>query len=217
MPHHDLESFYWVMVWILLRHSAHNHVDGASACTEPFDQASDGLAGKVKQAWIFQFKEPLEIPSNKPLTDLMKQLRKVFGEYHRMRNNHPGHEMFAQSLDIAIKSSEWPSSDCAIFYTRPNEGDTDNGIVYARISPPTPGPGRLSERTASSNVHENITPAEDPAEVSTAAAQLSELAGSDSDGFEGGELPALVPSRKRRSSFDDDEEHVRKKSRSSRQ
>lgn len=31
--HHDLESFFWVLLWITLRHTEHDHENGKRGCT----------------------------------------------------------------------------------------------------------------------------------------------------------------------------------------
>ncbi|KAJ7044555.1 hypothetical protein C8F04DRAFT_942097, partial [Mycena alexandri] len=40
---HDLESFYWLLVWLLLRHTDHFHIDGPDACSGVFDGEARGL------------------------------------------------------------------------------------------------------------------------------------------------------------------------------
>ncbi|KAJ7211290.1 hypothetical protein GGX14DRAFT_624153 [Mycena pura] len=47
-PHHDLESFYWLLVWMILRHTAHVHGDRAMACSRLFDPSGD----TTKSGWI---------------------------------------------------------------------------------------------------------------------------------------------------------------------
>ncbi|KAK7048063.1 hypothetical protein R3P38DRAFT_1849816 [Favolaschia claudopus] len=38
--HHDLESFYWLLVWMTLRHVAHTHPSGDHACGDLFDTST---------------------------------------------------------------------------------------------------------------------------------------------------------------------------------
>ena len=47
---HDLESFYWLLVWTLLRHSDHDQ--GPSACSKLFDVEDRELAAAQKRTWL---------------------------------------------------------------------------------------------------------------------------------------------------------------------
>ncbi|KAJ7211291.1 hypothetical protein GGX14DRAFT_624161, partial [Mycena pura] len=47
-PHLDLESFYWLLIWMILQHTEHVHGDGAMACSRLFDPLGD----TTKCGWI---------------------------------------------------------------------------------------------------------------------------------------------------------------------
>ncbi|KAJ7729702.1 hypothetical protein DFH07DRAFT_756601, partial [Mycena maculata] len=47
-PHHDLESFYWLLIWMILRHTAHSHPEGSMACSNLFDRSGN----VAKLGWI---------------------------------------------------------------------------------------------------------------------------------------------------------------------
>ncbi|KAF9004084.1 hypothetical protein BDQ17DRAFT_476421 [Cyathus striatus] len=65
MSHHDLESFYWVMIWILLRYA--NHKQGHKACSQLFDHADNYVAKALKEHWLYiPDLEPLMIDENAP-------------------------------------------------------------------------------------------------------------------------------------------------------
>ncbi|KAF8996049.1 hypothetical protein BDQ17DRAFT_1430015 [Cyathus striatus] len=236
-PHHDLESCYWVMVFTFLRHSAHNHELDAEACTSLFDHSKRYSAMVYKHSWLAQCSEPLEIPSNRPLTDLMKDLRRIFRTYHMTMMNHPRHEQLVQTMDMNLKAPGWPSSDSSVCHKWSKEQD-DNKSADASVA-------RCSSRFAALNAAEADIPPEEPAparESSTVAAQAFELPGYDSDGLEADGQPTpdenspierqfedakehepsefkpaswRCESRKRKLPFDDSEEHVGKKSRGS--
>ncbi|KAJ7439810.1 hypothetical protein B0H11DRAFT_555042 [Mycena galericulata] len=47
-PHHDLESFYWLLVWMVLRHTNHDNEHGTLACSKLFDTHEPDK----KRSWI---------------------------------------------------------------------------------------------------------------------------------------------------------------------
>ncbi|KAJ7149355.1 hypothetical protein C8R46DRAFT_524650 [Mycena filopes] len=48
-PWHDLESFYWLLIWVILRYTYHGHDDGNAACHNLFDAAKPADA---KRTWL---------------------------------------------------------------------------------------------------------------------------------------------------------------------
>ena len=74
---HDLESFYWVFCWIVLRHTA-CHLKGfendrLTACKKLFVTDSAFSAEGIKLKW-FNNDVHIEIPGNVPLTTLANKL-----------------------------------------------------------------------------------------------------------------------------------------------
>ncbi|KAJ7134503.1 hypothetical protein C8R44DRAFT_427053 [Mycena epipterygia] len=69
-PKHDLESFYWLLVWIVLRYTAHTDEAGALACHELFEIRKPAV---MKRNWIL---EKIPLPDfNSPLYKLMVIIR----------------------------------------------------------------------------------------------------------------------------------------------
>ncbi|KAJ7035615.1 hypothetical protein C8F04DRAFT_513306 [Mycena alexandri] len=50
---HDLESLYWLLIWVILRYTAHIHSDGQFACHELFG-ANPKKAATLKRDWLNQ-------------------------------------------------------------------------------------------------------------------------------------------------------------------
>ncbi|KAJ7267440.1 hypothetical protein C8J57DRAFT_365997 [Mycena rebaudengoi] len=59
---HDLESFYWLLTWMILRHTAHVHYDENLACHELFDARTDKQAAVRKANWITQLTPLPKLP-----------------------------------------------------------------------------------------------------------------------------------------------------------
>ncbi|KAI0820914.1 hypothetical protein BC628DRAFT_819470 [Trametes gibbosa] len=76
--HHDLESFIWVLVWIVLRHTEHNHRRKTEACSVTFIYGDDDNATSAKRNWVMARETaPLAITNNAPLTNLLAGLHKL--------------------------------------------------------------------------------------------------------------------------------------------
>ncbi|KAJ7497662.1 hypothetical protein FB451DRAFT_1550478 [Mycena latifolia] len=84
---HDLESFYYILIWILLRYADHSSPDGEYACSLLFDKSLDALAIDVK----------------------------VF--YHQSSSSHGAtgvpatHASVLAAFDTALSSDTWPQKD----------------------------------------------------------------------------------------------------------
>ncbi|OJT05821.1 hypothetical protein TRAPUB_3316 [Trametes pubescens] len=120
---HDLESFYWVLVWIVLRHTAHNY-PGATrqeACSHVFKFGNDNEASTAKAGWFYN-RVPLIIDRNPPLTDLMVQLQEIVYESTRPRRGvgEPlTYSVFLDIFDAAIERQDWPTNDPALPFIPP--------------------------------------------------------------------------------------------------
>jgi hypothetical protein len=78
---HDLESFYWILAWIALRHLKRDHPAGTLACTNLFD-AQDSRnkddskrAADRKKLWLER--EPPNIDKNPLLSLLLSDLTNI--------------------------------------------------------------------------------------------------------------------------------------------
>ena len=108
-PHHDIESFYWVLLWMVLRHS--DHGQGEAFYTRAFNP--DPLGPHLKLPWlvIMQGKRgfPLIINGDEPLTELMQRLKELVLEQvlHAQipSGNHTPvltHDAVVKMLDAAL-------------------------------------------------------------------------------------------------------------------
>ncbi|EIW58068.1 uncharacterized protein TRAVEDRAFT_21480 [Trametes versicolor FP-101664 SS1] len=119
---HDLESFYWVLLWTVLRHTAHNHPDGRHlACASVFKSGDDRDAWSAKCGWVHA-NAPFIIDQNSPLTDLMAHLRDLL----RIANAPYGptrrritYGAFLDAFDAAIAREDWPDDDPALPFAPP--------------------------------------------------------------------------------------------------
>ncbi|KAJ7602195.1 hypothetical protein DFH06DRAFT_912572, partial [Mycena polygramma] len=123
--HHDLESVYWLLIWMILRHTKHNHLRGANACSSLFD---DAIGTENKWGWI---SVPSPVHDKKsPLFQLAEGLRFQI----RQQNYQPSESKYESSTDpvptqhsefLAIFETEladpgWPTGDAAIPFKLPS-------------------------------------------------------------------------------------------------
>ncbi|KAH9896021.1 hypothetical protein C8Q73DRAFT_462505 [Cubamyces lactineus] len=122
---HDLESFFWVLLWIVLRHTAHNHADGRNACDLTFPFGSDTLAAGMKSSWLRR-QSPLLIANNAPLTDLLDDFKDLVDDATKQPSKKPNrpsnrvpitYDRVLALFDDALIREDWPENDAAIPYT----------------------------------------------------------------------------------------------------
>ncbi|KAI0365542.1 hypothetical protein BV20DRAFT_733239 [Pilatotrama ljubarskyi] len=120
---HDLESFYWVLLWVVMRHTAFAKVD-PSACGDTFTFGDDAVgATSAKIARLFRYKT-LKIPKNGPLTALLAALSVHVYRANRVEIDDARQVplTYATMLSVfndALVRTDWPTGDMAISYNLP--------------------------------------------------------------------------------------------------
>lgn len=129
-PHHDLESIYWLLVWMILRHTKHTHSDGQLACSNLFDPT--GIT--TKQGWSAL---PTPLDTKSQLFRLAQGLRRaVLLQNLAPRieddpfDDSPGpvfitYEAFRRVFEAAL-AEEWPTDDAALPFKVPSAYPTNN-------------------------------------------------------------------------------------------
>ena len=113
--HHDLESFYWVLLWVVVRHTDHGHPVGAELCNKIFKYGSDEDSAGAKIVWLMN---PLgfTIKDNEPLTYLFEQLRQLVrnNALSMQMNGVPKPLTYDAILEVfttALHMPGWPNDD----------------------------------------------------------------------------------------------------------
>ncbi|KAH9940654.1 hypothetical protein B0H21DRAFT_794386 [Amylocystis lapponica] len=112
---HDLESFYWVFIWIVLRHTRHEHPDGVDACRQLFDKDSERSCKLAKLDWLTQ--DRLVVKDNDPLTNLVGALTDLVEEAHPTGQSVAiplTYETIIEVFEILLEEDGWPADDKAI-------------------------------------------------------------------------------------------------------
>ena len=83
---HDLRSFYWVLVCVILQHTNHAHPSSDDALLSISPAADDTKCRASKQLWLKFGVKKLTIHHNQPLTDLILQLSRTIAEGHYLED-----------------------------------------------------------------------------------------------------------------------------------
>ncbi|KAJ7497637.1 hypothetical protein FB451DRAFT_239568 [Mycena latifolia] len=113
---HDLESFYYLLIWIALRHTDHQHPDREKACSFLFDDPQESKAISLKEHWLSVHKNRLLVANNRPLSTLIDDLTVTF--FHQTDHTFSTktdatYEAVLAHFDKALASEEWPQLDPA--------------------------------------------------------------------------------------------------------
>lgn len=126
--HHDLESFYWLLIWVVLRHTQHTHNAGETAFFEVFPGDNEALAKNAKHSFRTR-EEPLAVKDNRPFSHLLSRLwLLVFKTVKSPLNPLPTlltyHDVL-HALNEALDMDDWPENDAAIpFVPLPSTPDS---------------------------------------------------------------------------------------------
>ncbi|KAM5544098.1 hypothetical protein V8D89_002284 [Ganoderma adspersum] len=115
---HDIHAFYWVLLWVLLRHTAHNmpRRKGAhpyEACARVFKLgAREEDAADAKRAWFFESRF-LVVTGNGALTALMQEFGALVSASALEPENPRAleHDAVLDVFDRALARRDWPTSD----------------------------------------------------------------------------------------------------------
>ena len=119
---HDLESVYWVLLWVILRHTQHDHPDGPRACSTYFKYDSDEGAATAKRGWLMR-KTGVRIKGNRPLTRLLMDLRTLINgnlDTSFWKRVPLTHDAMLAVFNKALERNDWPENDAAIPFKLPN-------------------------------------------------------------------------------------------------
>ena len=108
---HDLESFFWVLVWIVLRHTTHSL--GKKACNNLFNGENEEQCKGQKVGFLGGNPKPLVVAFNEPLTNLIKEFRLACRNNNTLDSDRPSdpltHRKVLKIFDDALAQEGWPT------------------------------------------------------------------------------------------------------------
>ncbi|RPD54811.1 hypothetical protein L226DRAFT_515198 [Lentinus tigrinus ALCF2SS1-7] len=164
--HHDLESIYWVLVWIVLRHTIHNlSVEDAQAV---FVFGKDSLSWSAKHYWLQKQVDRFDIPGNKPLVKLLRDMAMLVARNVGSKFNKPEPMTYDAVIDLfdeALASPGWPAKDFVVCKWLAKAHTTGvPGVVHDPCSKPKPSPPskKIGSRNPRSHAENMPPPSETP-------------------------------------------------------
>ncbi|KAI0328296.1 hypothetical protein GY45DRAFT_1372527 [Cubamyces sp. BRFM 1775] len=162
--HFDLESFYWVFCWVVLRHtvcrSKTSGEGGQKLCEDLFISSNVKNARSNKREWFFTAGISLEVPGNVPLTTLWLAFTDLAsGSHLPARFQHLktllSYKEVLDAFDKALNMDGWPENDwirCTLLDKSPQTGIAPVVTILADVprdsSKPAPtGPRQLRSHT----------------------------------------------------------------------
>ncbi|EJF59157.1 hypothetical protein DICSQDRAFT_172310 [Dichomitus squalens LYAD-421 SS1] len=122
--HHDLQSFYWVILWVVLRHTDHTHPKGDEACPHIFDPGERASLA-AKYSWLSgRLRKDLRVRDNVPLTVLLKEfgdlcVQKLLSDDQPLDYDEVL-AIFDKVLDSDGYRNLWPAKDAPKAYKLPD-------------------------------------------------------------------------------------------------
>ncbi|KAJ8488342.1 hypothetical protein ONZ51_g3606 [Trametes cubensis] len=160
----DLESFYWVFCWVVLRHticrSNATGEDGPQLCRNLFISDNVHTARSTKRDWFFGAAVHVEVPGNVPLTKLwLKFTDLASGSHLPIRFQHLRtaltYREVLDAFDEVLQMDGWPEDDwvhCPLLDANPKTGIAPVVPILADVprdsaQPAPTGPRQLRSHT----------------------------------------------------------------------
>jgi len=135
---HDLESFFWLLIWCILRHTAHN-----APCSKLFDRDDKDLAAGIKLQFLSTTKS-LVVHKNVHLTKLLQTLTRFFlRQQDLVKFNQSSvevtYEMLLDAIEDHLEMDGRPLDDAAIAFIDPSSSGVAQGTAHPSGSQQLPG------------------------------------------------------------------------------
>jgi len=135
--HHDLESFFWLLIWVVLRHTHHTHPKGNLACGSLFGFQKEDTARGRKMAWLMFVQNDMGVRDNVPFTHLLSRLADIVTDSLKWRRRPDPSPLtyrpILEAFDEALDMEGWPTNDPALTFTVP---ETSSGFPEPEKSEP---------------------------------------------------------------------------------
>nr|GAT60598.1 predicted protein [Mycena chlorophos] len=140
--HHDLESFFYLLVWFILRYTAHTRPEKERAAQFLFDP-DDFRSLSAKVTWLMDeatkyTKGRLLVPTNVPLSTLIGRLATILREHHSFGCSTPPipatHEDFIRCFTEALDAPGWPDESDVVAFTPPDPLQQAQSRYYEHLT-----------------------------------------------------------------------------------
>lgn len=142
--HHDLESFYWVLLWVVLRHTNQRlkhkkKQTRQQTCANVFKRGDAKKADVAKFFWLRSDAENLQFSRNRPLTNLMAEFALLVAHNNPCQKGLDYANVLAL-FNTALAAESWPE-------------DNDGPVDYISLDSKTDSDFSSSEACLSDHRH----------------------------------------------------------------
>ena len=124
--HHDLESFFWLLIWVVLRHTAHSHRSDPDMFVELFGPCTELSSAAAKFNFLGTPRPDWKVPGNEPLNTLIAKFKVLVADQNPLigATNSPApiyltYERVVALFDEALAKDTWPVGDKALTFSLP--------------------------------------------------------------------------------------------------
>ena len=121
---HDLESFFWLLLWVVLRYTATTCLPPHEIYVTVFGAQTDGASAVVKSGFLIKNMN-WEVKDNRPLTTLVQKYKKLCSMSMQRSLEPEGrvepltYEAVLALFDEALADPDWPQDDHALPFKMP--------------------------------------------------------------------------------------------------
>ncbi|KAI0729233.1 hypothetical protein C8Q72DRAFT_993433 [Fomitopsis betulina] len=164
--HHDLESFFWLLIWVVFRHTAHSQSSDCELFLTLFGPQTAAGSAAAKYLFLAHLDQDHEwsVPGNKPLNTLIAKFKVLVADQNPVRGGtdprapvYLTYESVLAIFNEALADSSWPTDDKALPFSLPksmNSSQSENKNTAKRVwddadlddpfaTPPEPAPKRV--------------------------------------------------------------------------
>ena len=121
---HDLESFFWLLLWVVLRYTITTCHPPYEIYVTIFGAQTDSISAAIKTNFLLKDME-WEVKDNKPLTTLIRKYKQLCFMSTKRPSEPEGrvvpltYEAVLELFDEALADPDWPQDDHALPFKMP--------------------------------------------------------------------------------------------------
>ncbi|KAH9930116.1 uncharacterized protein B0H18DRAFT_1209608 [Fomitopsis serialis] len=126
---HDLESFFWLLLWIVSRHTSNTSYPTYGVYLDVFDTHQEKSSAAKKITFLME-SMPFQVKDNKPLTTLLRDFKQLCLHNVPRGGEDPStivpltYESVLAVFDKALADPSWPESDSALPFKLPRDDNS---------------------------------------------------------------------------------------------
>lgn len=191
---HDLESFFWLLIWVVLRHTAHSQRSDPQMFMDLFGSCTEKDSAGAKWVFLGASQPDWKVPGNEPLSTLITKFKVLVANQNPLigADNSPDpiyltYESVVALFDEALTKTTWPVGDKALPFSLPKDKKSSRSDRGERVI----GSKRVRDDAEDDDPISMLQPALKKAQVFSPL--RNEVGGADKDDEAGGAVSPSTP------------------------